>query len=83
MKAYVQFLQVNNNILMESLGSDGVFILDKRNNLETMKCDADIRMHKLRNVNPFYVGYRIYYSNRFDNKNMQCEWIRSGVEYKF
>ena len=81
MKAYAQFLVVNSNILMEAMGSDGVFILDGRNNLKTMKIDAMLRMNKLQAVRPNLVGYKIYKSERFDNKNLQFQWIISGTVY--
>jgi len=81
MKAYVQFLTVNDNILMEAMGSDGVFILDARNKLQTMKIDSMLRIHRLRKVRPDFIGYRIYKSERFDNKNLQYEWILSGTKY--
>jgi len=81
MKAYVQFLTVNNKILMEAMGSDGVFILDGRNSLRTMIIGIMKRMNKLRHVRSDFIGYRIYKSERFDNKNLCKEWILSGTKY--
>ena len=81
MKAYAQFLVTNNNILMEAMGSDGVFILDGRNNLQTMKINSMLRMNKLQVVRPNLVGYRVYKSERFDNKNLLCQWVISGTIY--
>ena len=81
MKDYTQFLVTNNNILMEAMGSDGVCILDGRNNLQTMKIDAMLRMNKLQVVRPNLVGYRVYKSERFDNKNLLYQWVISGTIY--
>jgi hypothetical protein len=58
MKAYVQFLSVQNNEIVENIGSDGVFILDARNNLACMKYDARTRMSRLQHVATID-GYRI------------------------
>ena len=77
MKYYVQYTQVRNNKVYEILGSDGVFILDGRNNLRTMICDAMIRMNKLRRVmSPD--GYKIMKGERFDKSKCVYEWLRSG-----
>ena len=80
---YAQFLEKNlKNDLVEALGSDGVFILDGRNTLKTMICDTMIRMHRLSNVKPGYVGYRIYKGERFsDNNQLVQQWVCSGTEY--
>lgn len=50
MKYYLQFLTTNADKtgLIDLLGSEGVFILDGRYNLRSMKCTAQERMHKLR-----------------------------------
>lgn len=64
---YVKFLQENSGVVMEALGTEGVFILDGRNKLSTMIDDAYERMHKLRNVHPNYVGFQIY-------KDPACRW---------
>ena len=77
MKCHLQFLQVIDDELHEILGSDGVFILDGRNKLRTMKCDAQERIHKLRNVQKID-GYRIMRGSRFGNSVCVYEWIRSG-----
>lgn len=69
MTHYLQFLVVNQNKLSDLLGSDGVFILDGRNNLETMKADAQLRIHKLRFVQPHIAGYKIIKGARFDDNN--------------
>ena len=83
MKVYAQFLTINiNGKLSETLGSDGVFILDGRNNINTWKVDAMVRMNQLSNVQPNYIGYRIYKGNRFsDNNTMIYEWIKFGSKY--
>lgn len=65
MKAYVQFYKTKGSWSkengfqylpgehVEACGSDGVFILDGRNSLETQIQDAKDRMFKLRNVQNF------------------------------
>jgi len=79
MKYYVQFTSVRNNRVVDNLGSDGVFILDGRNSLDTMKCDAMLRMDKLRRVAKID-GYRIIKAERFtDNGFIVYEWLRSGA----
>ena len=79
MKYYTQFLELQDKKLVESIGSDSVFILDGRNNLQTMNIDSMLRMHKLRHVHNYYVGYRIYKGTRFsDNNEIMKEWICSG-----
>jgi hypothetical protein len=82
MKYFVQFLHIRENELHENLGSDGVFILDGRNNLNTMKCDAQERMFKLRNVSKID-GYRIMEGERFTNAQMKYQWVRSGARPNF
>ena len=77
MKYHLQFLQVIDEELHEILGSDGVFILDGRNNRRTMICDAQERIHKLRNVQRID-GYRIMKGDRFSNAVCEYEWVRSG-----
>ena len=81
---YVQFLTTDTNgKLSEALGSDGVFILDGRNKLKVMEIDAIERLHKLRNVQPHYIGYKIYKGQRIaDGNTVLCEWVRSGAKYK-
>lgn len=78
MKYFIQFLHVRDNKLYENLGSDGVFILDGRNNLQTMKCDAQARIHTLRNIAKID-GYRIMQGNKFSNATQLYEWVRSGA----
>lgn len=81
MKYYAQFMQVNHNRkLMETCGSDGVFILDGRNTPSTMVVDIMIRMHQLKKIKTFD-GYRIYKGSRFGQGVMVKEWIRSGCIY--
>ncbi|MHC4270614.1 MAG: hypothetical protein ACYSTS_19460 [Planctomycetota bacterium] len=71
MRYYVQFLQKNlSNNIAEACGSDGVFILDGRNCLNTMIIDAHERMKKLKKVQPYYIGFRIMKGSRFDNSTM-------------
>jgi len=80
MKCYVQFTSVRNNRVVDNLGSDGVFILDGRNTIETMKCDAMLQMNRLRKVASID-GYKIIKAERFtDNpRSIVYEWVRSGA----
>ncbi len=65
MKYHVQFLAVGlYGELGEACGSDGVFILDGRNKLDTMIEDAHKRMQELSKVRSF-IGFRIYKGQRF------------------
>ncbi len=48
--------------LQEALGSDAIFTLDGRNNIETMIKDAEKRMFNLRKVKD-YIGFNIYKGN--------------------
>lgn len=77
MKYYLQFLHVIDEELHEILGTDGVFILDGRNNQRTMICDAQIRMHQLRNVQKID-GYKIMKGDSFTNSVCVREWVRAG-----
>ena len=68
MKYYVQFLKVNGiNEIDEMLGSDGVFILDGRNNMNTMINDSKKRINQLKNVQSGIVGFKIHKGERFSN----------------
>ena len=79
MKYYVQFTHAENNKMVDNLGSYGVFILDGRNSLTTMKCDAMIRMNKLIGVSHID-GYKIIRADRFtDEGTIMYEWVRSGA----
>ena len=79
MKYYIQFTHARNNKMIDNIGSDGVFILDGRNTLTTMKCDAMLRMNQLRKV-AYIDGYKIIKADRFtDNGKIIYEWIRSGA----
>lgn len=74
MKAYAQFLERNRaGEVVEALGSDGVFVLDARTKLSTMKIDAMVRMHNLRHVQSGYLGYRIYYGD-LKSSLLKAEW---------
>ena len=78
-KYYVQFTHVRNNKIVDNLGSDGVFILDGRNKLETMKYDAllqMLRLNKVANID----GYRIIKAERFTDEGLLIyEFVRSGA----
>ena len=81
MKYHVQFLEVHNNKLCEAMGSDGVFILDGRNSLQTMTIDAIYRFHRLNKNIHSYRGWRIKKGSRFSNSVTIKEWVLSGDEY--
>lgn len=67
MKYHVQFLDKDlKGNTVDAMGSDGVFILDGRNTLETMMNDAVDRKHQLRIVHK-YVGWSIRQGDRLDN----------------
>ena len=78
MKYFVQFLHIRNGELCENIGSDGVFILDGRNTLDTMKRDAQERLFRLKNVSRID-GYRIMKGERFTNAEQVYQWVRSGA----
>lgn len=60
MRYFALFLVLNSNkVAIEAMGSDSVFRLDGRTKLETMIEDSKLRMEKLKNVQPHYVGFRI------------------------
>lgn len=44
---------------IEMCGSDGVYILDGRNNLDNMIIDAEERMEKMRTIHTYIIGYKI------------------------
>lgn len=78
MKFHVQFLILNTKgKLDEACGSEGVYILDGRNSLRTMKVDAIMRFHKMNKIHN-YVGWRIKQGSRFDNSVIINQWILSG-----
>lgn len=77
MKYYVQFLQVRNEKIYEILGSEGVFILDGRNNLLTMKVDAIERALLLKNIHKIS-GWRIM-KGTFRASVCIYEFIRQAV----
>ena len=77
MKYFVQFLHIRSGKLYENLGSDGVFILDGRNTLETMKRDAQERLFRLRNVRQID-GYRIMKGERFTNAEQVYQWVQTN-----
>ena len=80
MKYYTQFTHVENKkTVVDNLGSRGVYILDGRNTLTSMKCDSLVRMNRLKKVSKID-GYKIIKSDRFDNDGIIIyEWIRSGA----
>lgn len=88
MKYYVQFLTLSSGVKydngkmvdvdkfpIEAMGSDSVFILDARNNLETMKFDAVKRMEQLKRVQD-YIGFKIMKGDRFTNSKQVYNSIK-------
>ena len=72
---YVQFKERKlNGIIDDVLGSDGVFILDGRNNLHTMIIDAEKRIISMSKIHTYeyyviFSGSRIADNNRILYKN--------------
>jgi hypothetical protein len=71
---YVQFYQNSTGYIAGSIpprfsdanikpipmcGSDGVYILDGRNNFDNMIFDAEMRMEKMRTIHTYIIGYKI------------------------
>jgi len=57
----------------ELLGSDGVFILDGRNSIDTMIQDAKTRADKMKNVKTIH-GFKIIKANKFsDTGKILCD----------
>lgn len=48
-------------------GSDSVYILDGRNNLDTMIFDAERRMEKMRTIHADICGYKIIKAQRLSD----------------
>jgi len=83
MRYYAQFLELKKtwtdkewktipHEFSEVLGSDGIFILDGRNNLTTMHYDCKCQIERLKNVKSGIIGYRIYRGSNFENENNFC-----------
>lgn len=67
MKAFVQFLDKDlSGKIGDACGSDGVFILDGRNNFDTMINDAYERIKQLRKIHTF-AGFEIRKGTRLEN----------------
>lgn len=78
MKYYVQFLLVDQHgFIADAIGSDGRFILDGRNNLDTMITDALTRYNQIKVVKPFYVGFQI---QKGDFRKSYCiyQWLKEN-----
>lgn len=71
MKWYIQFMLLNKkkDTILEAVGSDSVFMLDGRNNLETMALDGIEQMRKLQSLHPEYMGFDIIKGLRISNDN--------------
>ena len=74
---YTQFIQFDKEgNIVESLGSDGIFMLDGRNKLETMIDDSKDRFTRMtKNIHPEYIGFRIMKGPRLDNSRCIHQWI--------
>jgi hypothetical protein len=71
MKYYVQFYRASDpTSKTEILGSDGVFILDGRNNLQTMITDAKRRIHQLKNIHDDIIAFTINRGERFSDSRI-------------
>jgi hypothetical protein len=82
MKYYAQFMEPRNKSFnsktmmfeectpyeVECVGTDGVFILDGRNSIDTMINDAKDRANKLRNVKPQISSFKIIKGEKFINE---------------
>ena len=79
---YVQFYQKSTGYIAGSIpprfsdkhikpipmcGSDGVYILDGRNNIDNMISDAKKRMEKMRTIHPDICGFKIIKAQRFSD----------------
>ncbi len=65
MKYFVQFKETGlDGTLHDAMGSDGIFILDGRNNIQTMIQDAYNQMNRLR----FVKKYQFFEIHRGDMK---------------
>lgn len=71
-KYFAQFFDKNlDGELVEAMGSDGVFILDGRNDMRTWEDDASDRIYKLRNVQKYH-GYQIRYGSFTQYRNLSA-----------
>lgn len=52
---------------IEMCGSDGVYILDGRNNIDNMIIDAEMRLQKIRMIHPGICGYEIIKAQRLSD----------------
>lgn len=67
MKYHTQFLTRNRlGYISESLGSDGVFILDGRCGRDTMIQDSRNQLRRMRKIHPQYIGFVIKKGERLD-----------------
>ena len=102
MKAYVQFMETrtqkfNNSTMqfesctpfeVDCIASNGIFILDGRNSLETMIEDAKQQVKRLQYVKPFISSFKIM---KGDLKRSQCvahvsvhsEQLPNEIKYTF
>ena len=74
---YVQFLTLNTRNEPDTLcGSDGVFILDGRNKMETWVKDAFKRIHQLQYVQKNIVGFKIIKGHLREKGETQYIWLK-------
>lgn len=65
MKCHAHFLQkhASNGKNIESLGTDAIFRLDGRKNIDGMRQDAINRARQFKIIHPEYIGAAIYRGN--------------------
>jgi len=101
MNVYVQFCETrtndfNHNTMtfeectpyeVDCLGSDGVFILDGRNTIDTMIDDAIQQVKRLQYVKPWITSFKIIKGKKFGegrtlaNVKVKCETLPNGIKY--
>lgn len=81
MKYFAEFLDIDlAGEMTKPCGSDSVFILDGRNNLDTMITDAHNRLKALnKHVHPTWCGFNIMKGDRFDSAVVVYRYSRSDV----
>ena len=77
MKYYIQYYDKKlNGEIDESLGSDGVFILDGRNNLNTMINDGYEQYNRIKKVRPGLSHFKVMKGERFTRSVPITELIK-------
>ena len=81
MKAFIQFYTKNlAGETMEALGTDGVFILDGRNNLDTMIFDGQEQAYSLHRIHK-YEGFKVIRGSSFYSENAMTDMIKLDYEH--